>query len=64
MCNFRTLRSGLDSNMDNQYSQLKWFIVRDFTDWANEYPRSIHNVTPTRSSRSDTASYETHLAGH
>ena len=36
ICNFRTLSSGSDSNADNQYSQLKRFIVRDLTDWANE----------------------------
>ena len=36
ICNFRTLSSGSDSNVDDQYSQLKRFIVRDLTDWANE----------------------------
>ena len=36
VCNFRTLSSGSGSNADDQYSQLKRFIVRDITDWANE----------------------------
>ena len=33
-CNFCTLSSGSESNADDQYSQLKRFIVRDLTDWA------------------------------
>ena len=33
---FRTLNSGSDSNVDDQYSKLKRFIVQDLTDWANE----------------------------
>ena len=36
ICNFCTLSSGSDSNADDQYSQLKRFIVRDLTNGANE----------------------------
>ena len=32
ICNFRTLSTELDSNADDQYSQLKRFTVRDLTN--------------------------------
>ena len=41
ICNFRTLSSGSDSNADDQYSELKWFIVRDLTNWANKNHSSM-----------------------
>ena len=36
VCNFRTLSFRLDLNAEDQYSQLKRFIVQDLTNWANE----------------------------
>ena len=43
ICNFRTLISGSDSNGNDQYGQLKRFIVRDLTNWANENHKLANN---------------------
>ena len=47
ICKFRTLSPGLDSNADDQYSQLKRFIVRDLTDSANEPLHGQYNSKTT-----------------
>ena len=38
ICNFRTLSSRLHSKANDQYSQLKWFILREGTEWSNVNP--------------------------